>query len=145
MRKRFFADVMLGRLARLMRFQGYDVEYSAIARDSDLLHKIRGRILLTKDRDLAAAATAKRKNVYLIASVGGENQLEEICSRFPQDYGTSRCLVCNGLLRSLRKKNVQHLVPPFVFQKYTDFYRCSRCARIYWKGTHFERMSRVIK
>jgi uncharacterized protein len=143
MRKRFFADVMLGRLARFMRFQGYDVEYSTTARDFDLLRKTKGRILLTKDRDLAAAMKPKR--AYLIASVGAEKQLAEIYSYFPDDCGNSRCLVCNGPLRRLQKKNVQHLVPPFVFQKYTDFYRCSRCRRIYWKGSHFERMSHVIK
>ena len=53
---RFVADVMLGRLARFLRFRGYDVEYDHRATDEELLLKSRRRIVLTKDRPLARTA-----------------------------------------------------------------------------------------
>lgn len=140
---RFIADVMLGRLARLMRFNGYDVEYDRTARDPDLLRKAPRRTLLTKDR--ALAASGKRKHVYLVQSVGAEKQFEEIRREFSQSSSSTRCLVCNHQIRKIRKDKVRHLVPPFVYDRQSGFYRCPHCRRVYWKGTHFERMSRVRK
>ncbi len=140
---KFVADVMLGRLARFMRFAGYDVEYDTNAGDNDLLHRSRYRTLLTRDRELAARA-AKRK-VYFVQTIGAEGQLEEIRKCFPLQKSVPRCLVCNHPIRRIRKETVRHLVPPFVFRARTDFFRCKRCGRTYWKGSHFERLSRVIQ
>jgi uncharacterized protein with PIN domain len=140
---RFIADVMLGRLARLMRFHGYDVEYDRAARDSDLLRMAPRRMLLTKDRGLAASG--KRRNVYLVQSIGGEKQLEEIRRKFPQSSNSTRCLICNHAIRKVRPDKIRHLVPPFVYEHHSQFYRCPKCHRIYWKGTHFRRMSQAVK
>jgi uncharacterized protein len=142
-KKKFVADVMLGRLARFMRFAGYDVEYDRNADDQYLFHRSRYRILLTRDRELAARA-AKRK-VYFVQTTGAENQLEEIRKTFPLQNDTPRCLLCNYPIRKVKKETVRHLVPPFVFRCQSDFFRCKRCGKIYWKGTHFERLSRVIQ
>jgi uncharacterized protein with PIN domain len=140
---KFVADVMLGRLARFMRFAGYDVEYDRNAHDDELFQRSRYRTLLTRDRELAARA-AKRK-VHFVQTTGGENQLEEIRKSFPLHSKTPRCLLCNYPIRNVKKETVRHLVPPFVFKSHSDFFRCKQCAKIYWKGTHFERLSRVIQ
>jgi uncharacterized protein with PIN domain len=134
---------MLGRLARLMRFHGYDVEYDRMVRAADLFRMAPRRMLLTKNR--ALASSGKRKHVYLVQSVGAERQLDEIRREFPQTSASSRCLICNHPIRKVRKARVRHLIPPFVFERQSDFYHCSRCRRVYWKGSHFERMTRVIK
>ena len=142
---KFVADVMLGRLVRLMRFSGYDVEYDRNAADEMLLRRSRYRMLLTKDRSLAERA--QKYKVYLVKTSGGEHQLAEIKKEFPLrlECSATRCLVCNRKIRAIRKSRVEHLVPPFVFRKYDTFYFCRQCRRVYWQGTHFERMSRVIK
>jgi hypothetical protein len=142
---KFVADVMLGRLTRFLRFEGYDVEYDSGWNDETLLRKSRWRILLTKDRGLAARVRSSR--IYLVEANGAENQLQEIRKKFPlkNDTAGTRCLVCNTRLRAFPKKKVEHLVPPFVFRKYDAFFVCTFCRRVYWKGTHFERMSRMIE
>jgi uncharacterized protein len=134
---------MLGRLARFMRFAGYDVEYDRNAKDDDLFQRSRYRILLTRDRELAARA--EKRQVYFVHTTGAENQLEEIRRSFPLHNGTPRCLLCNYPIRKIKKETVRHLVPPFVYRSQSNFFRCKQCGKIYWKGTHFEHMSRVIQ
>lgn len=140
---KFIADVMLGRLARWMRFAGYDVEYDRTAGDDFLLRRSRWRILLTRDRALFLRARPGR--AYFLEHTGAENQLAEIQSRFPDAAGSPRCLVCNHAIRRVRKDLIRHLVPPFVYDKHRVFFRCSGCSRVYWKGTHFDHLSRMIE
>jgi uncharacterized protein len=132
---------MLGRLARLMRFAGYDVEYDRAVVDDTLRKKSRYKIILTKDRPLAASIRDDR--VYFVNAIGGEAQLAEIQAKF-SSAGKSRCLLCNRPIKRIVKKRVQHLVPPFVFKKYDKFFSCPQCKRVYWKGTHFNRMLGVL-
>jgi hypothetical protein len=141
---KFVADVMLGRLARWMRFEGYDVEYDAGFEDETLLRKTRSRILLTQDRALADHAPKNR--AYRVTSTGAENQIAEIRRKFPPDPKdhSTRCLLCNRKLRRIRKSKVQHLLPPFVYQRHNEFYFCPSCRRVFWQGTHFEHMLRMI-
>ncbi|MCI0413168.1 Mut7-C RNAse domain-containing protein [bacterium] len=140
---KFVADVMLGSLARLMRFHGYDVEYSNTADDETLRKRSVHRILLTKDRALSKRIRKGRS--YLVQNTGGKDQLQEIQKQFPVRNTSSRCVECNSKLRSIRKEKVEHLVPPFVYKKYNQFFSCPSCMRIYWQGTHFERMLRMLE
>jgi uncharacterized protein len=39
---------------------------------------------------------------------------------------------------------VRDLVPPRTAELYDEFRRCRQCSRVYWKGTHYERMRRWI-
>lgn len=36
------------------------------------------------------------------------------------------------------------MVPPKTYKYYQDFYRCSDCQNIYWKGSHYEKMLKII-
>jgi uncharacterized protein len=140
---KFVADVMLGSLARLLRFHGYDVEYNNTADDETLKKRSIYRILLTKDRQLSKRI--RKNRVYLVQNIGGMNQLREIQRQFPIGNAGSRCVECNFKLRLIRKEKVEHLLPPFVFKRYNHFFLCRSCKRIYWKGTHFERMLRMLE
>lgn len=140
---KFVADVMLGRLARLMRFAGYDVEYDSGADDDSLLKKSRYRILLTRDRPLVRRVKPGR--VYFVRNVGALTQLSEVESVFPPPKTGPRCLECNLKIRRIAKAKVEHLTPPYVFRKYTRFFVCPGCRRLYWEGTHFDHMMRMIK
>jgi hypothetical protein len=140
---KFVADVMLGRLARLMRFSGYDVEYDSSADDETLLIKSGKRILLTKDNELAKRAA---KRAYLVQTAGGVNQLHEIQQSFPiSGRATPRCLLCNIRIKRIAKRKVQYLVPPYVFARLDRFHVCPGCSKVYWEGTHFEHLLRMIK
>jgi len=46
---------------------------------------------------------------------------------------------------SREREEVEELVPPYVFQTQTQYVQCPGCLRVYWRGTHWERMSRELE
>ena len=56
----------------------------------------------------------------------------------------SRCMRCNEPLQPVAKADVLHRVPPMVRVERQSFSRCPRCARLYWRGSHWQRMRRRL-
>ena len=143
---KFLVDAMLGRLAKWLRLMGYDTLYEAAADDHDLVRLARaeGRILLTRDRELA-----KRRGLtsLLIESDRFDEQLAQLL-RDPQLNGQAsapRCARCNTLLEALDRKEAKGRVPSYVFSRYEKFTLCPQCDRVYWQGTHWQRMRQRIE
>jgi uncharacterized protein len=140
---RFVVDTMLGRLARWLRAMGYDTLYPGQAEDRRLLQLSRAeeRILVTRDRVLARLA--EPRSCLIRAELVDEQLLEAVEQlALPRDDGLwlSRCLECNALLEPGRREDLRELLPEHVFATHTDFMRCPGCARIYWAGSHVDRM-----
>jgi uncharacterized protein with PIN domain len=144
---KFALDTHLGRLARFLRMLGFDVAYSNQVSDEGLaaLSAGGGRVLLTRDRGLL-----KRGEVthgYLVRATEPFAQLEEVVDRFQLASLArpfERCLRCNGLLEPVPKAEVESLIPPRVSGSFSTFRRCSGCGRVYWPGSHYESMLRVV-
>jgi uncharacterized protein with PIN domain len=140
---RFVVDTMLGRLARWLRAMGYDTLYPGQVDDRRLLQLARAeeRILVTRDRMLARLAEPRS---CLIRAEVLDDQVLEAIERLAlsPDGGDwlSRCLECNARLEPGPQDSLQGLVPEHVFATHTDFMRCPTCARIYWAGSHVDRM-----
>ena len=142
---KFLADHMLGRLARWLRMFGYDTLYPEALPDKELVKiaKKENRILLTRDKTLA---NSKYVKTILIESVNIDAQLEQIVN----DAGLkienpfSRCTVCNSLIRKVDKENVKDEIPPKVYDYCDEFWRCLDCSKIYWKGSHWEKICKEI-
>ena len=143
---RFVADTMLGRLARWLRILGYDTHYDPALDDDALLRiaQAEDRILLTRDHALARRGGP---SAFLIDHDDLLAQLQAIRQRFgdPPDAPFSRCPVCNARLVPVPREAVAAYVPAFVWQQHERFHRCPSCDRIYWPGTHFERMQAVLR
>jgi uncharacterized protein with PIN domain/molybdopterin converting factor small subunit len=140
---RFVADGHLGRLAAYLRMLGFDTWYERFA-DDVLLASVasrEGRLLLTRDVGLL-----KRREVeqgYCVRSHKLHDQLREISRRFAlrsQFVPFSRCMDCNGLLCPVSKEEVADLLPPHTRETKNDFSRCNKCGKIFWRGSHYERM-----
>lgn len=140
---RFVLDMMLGKLARWLRALGYDALYFKVADDRQLLRLARAeaRTLLTRDAKLARLAGP---GGLLIHATEIEAQIAEVLERlalFPSAHGLlSRCLECNALLEDRPKESVRGLVPEYVFATQERFVGCPACARIYWQGSHADRI-----
>lgn len=148
---KFIADVMLGKLARWLRILGYDVAYDPYAEDEELVARAvtEGRILLTKDRHLVERWRKKlRQHGYLLlTSDDWREQLKETVLHFGLDihnHRMTRCPECNGVLEEVPKESVRYKVPFYVFSVHEHFSKCSQCGKIYWAGSHYERMNSAL-
>lgn len=144
---RFIADAHLGGLAHMLRMMGFDTLYSNHFHDDEIVARaeMEGRIVLSRDRELL-----KRRNVthgcYLHAQKA-EQQLREIVERL--DLARSAkpftlCLHCNAPLRPVDKAVVLDRLPPRVKENYERFSTCDVCGRVYWEGSHWRNMRRVL-
>lgn len=142
---RLLADCMLGRLTKWLRLLGYDTVYDNSATDHELARRARaeGRVLLTRDRELASR---RGLQTLLIEFEQLEEQIEEVRQALgpPPDPSLSRCSVCNGTLEEVSRREIVDLVPPYVLRSHTSFRRCRRCGRVYWPGTHVDRMDEEV-
>jgi len=55
-----------------------------------------------------------------------------------------RCMRCNGILQSVSKERVLERLEPLTKLYYHEFRICPRCDRVYWKGSHYERMQKFL-
>ena len=151
-RNTFIADVMLGRLARWMRFLGFDTLYFRDIKDSRLIRIAReqDRVILTRDTRLVQI---KGVNKYLLITANDTfHQLIEVINTFQlsQFNPLSRCVACNGILiRIMNKQDIKEFVPEFVFLNIHVFWKCADCGKIYWEGSHpkkfNEKLDKIIK
>ena len=140
----FACDAMLGTLARWLRFAGFDTSYDPNLPDPALAAAARreGRWLLTRDRRLAASAGPR---VVLLRRSELSQQVGELRGRLalsldPQRVFT-RCSRCNGALETVEREAVAARIPPYVAAHAGRFVVCPGCRRVYWPGTHTQRIS----
>ncbi|MBU2649469.1 MAG: Mut7-C ubiquitin/RNAse domain-containing protein [Bacteroidetes bacterium] len=144
---RFILDVHLGKLARLMRMTGFDCLYSNDAAD-DIIIRIAAeekRIILT--RDIGILKNGKVDRGYWIRNTNPGKQIREVIERFDlrrHIRSFSRCMHCSGILEKVEKAEIEHLLKYGTKKCYQDFYRCTSCGKLYWKGSHVERMQQEI-
>ncbi len=145
---RFVLDGHLGRLAAYLRMLGFDSLYRNDFLDEELatISENDTRILLTRDRGLL-----KRRQVthgYLITTRDPRQQLMDVVRRFDlissiQQF--TRCIACNGILVSVCKADIIQQLEPRTKQYFELFKRCENCGKIYWKGSHYDRMLTLIE
>lgn len=144
---RFVADAHLGRLAAYLRLLGFDTAYRNDFEDDELatISASEDRVLLTRDLGVLKRATVRRG--YFLRATEPGRQLAEVVRRFnlpSRARPFSRCLRCNASLAPASKHHVAPLVPPRSREQFEEFSRCPTCGRVYWKGSHYERMSRLV-
>jgi hypothetical protein len=137
---------MLGRLAKWLRLLGYDTDYEHQAADHELARRARaeGRVLLTRDHDLAAR---RGLDTLLIESEQFEEQVQEVQAALgdPPAPAFSRCSVCNVVLENVSPSEVADRVPPYVLETQVEFRHCPACGRIYWSGSHVQAMNQHLE
>jgi len=143
---RFLADVMLGRLARWLRIVGYDTLYFRDMNDQELLRRAiqDNRTLLTRDRELSQRGGSR---ALLITGEDLESQLIQVLEEMnlrPRVGNGIRCPLCNETLKETPREDVQNAVPPYVWDTQRKFSRCPGCGRIFWEGTHWDRIRRRL-
>ncbi len=149
---RFIVDSNVGRLATWLRVAGFDTLFAKSIDDNRLVRIAldEDRVLLTKDRQILKRrlVTSGRLKVILIEDDEVKAQLRQVLATLNlagQLRPFSLCVECNEPLVPREREEVEELVPPYVFQTQTQYMQCPGCLRIYWRGTHWERMSRELE
>jgi uncharacterized protein len=143
----FVADAHLGGLAHLLRMLGFDTLYDHSLHDAKIVETARAgrRVVLTRDRELL-----KRRDVLrgaFVHALKPEVQLREIASRYDimaRARPFTLCLHCNVLLEPADPARVLERVPERIRIRYRRFMYCGACDRVYWEGSHWERMRAVL-
>lgn len=144
---KFILDVHLGKLARYLRLLGFDVLYQNNYEDTQIvkLAQQKRRIILT--RDIGLLKNKKVLRGYWLRSTQPKQQLQEIVLRFDLANKIKpfiRCLECNGKIITVGKKLVDKRLAAATRKYYEKFYRCHHCKRIYWQGSHYQKLKKIV-
>lgn len=143
----FVADANVGKLALHLRLLGFDTLYGGAEKDAAIAATVhsRKRILLTRDSSLL-----KRKIIchgYLLRSHDPAAQLLEVVRLYDlagRSKPLSRCIACNGLLVWISKEAILDRLEPLTRKYFQDFHTCQQCGKIYWPGSHREKLDAFI-
>ena len=146
-KNKFILDVHLGKLARYLRLLGFDCYYKNDFSNSEIIQMAldEERIILTHDTGLLKKA--KVKYGYWIRSDKPIEQVKEVINHFDllnEIKPYTRCMECNGAVTDVKKDEIENLLEPNTKLYYNDFCRCAGCKRIYWQGSHCEKMDKII-
>jgi uncharacterized protein len=145
---KFILDVHLGKLAKSLRMLGLDTIYESNLSDKTIaeIAALEDRIVLTRDVGLL-----KHKAItygYWLRSQNSDEQLSEVIKRYnlsSQAKPFTKCIACNGDIKQVSKDHVLEMLPPKTKDYFNEFFQCKNCNRVYWKGSHYERMIEFIK
>jgi uncharacterized protein with PIN domain len=149
---KFIVDSNVGRLARWLRIAGFDTVFMNDIDDNRLVRVAldEDRVLLTRDTQIMKRrlVTSGRLRAVLIEPDDVIEQLRQVLTTLNlagEVRPFSLCIECNQPLESREKEEMEGLVPPYVFRTQTQYMQCTNCRRIYWRGTHWQRMCRELE
>ena len=149
---RFIVDHNVGKLARWLRMMGYDTLFFNGDDDSRMIATAlaEGRVILTRDTRIMERrlVTTGRLKAILIGYETPELQIKQVIETLNLDIHFrpfSICLECNQPLTERSREQVRERVPPYVYQTQEQYMECPVCHRIYWRGTHWQAMTRKLE
>jgi uncharacterized protein with PIN domain len=143
----FVLDVHLGKLARQLRLLGFDSLYQNNYTDRNIIDLVKQQERIVLTRDIGLLKHTAIQWGYWLRSQQPLAQLEEIVYRFHLEkeiHPFSRCLVCNGPIESVAKYEIRDQLPPATLACFDEFYQCHQCKKLYWKGSHYDRMIKLV-
>ncbi len=143
--KRFAVDIMLGKLAKWLRVLGFDA--------SSMLLDDRVRVdRLMSEGIIPVTRREKFRDIEGVVFVRNDHQfaqLKELISSLSIGIDElrpfSRCSLCNAELLQIPREAAFGAVPDYVFETASDFRKCPECARVYWPGSHRQKMFDKLK
>lgn len=145
----FLLDVHLGGLVRYLRLAGFDCLHEDKDYGDAVLAEVAANdahILLT--RDIGLLKRSKVKYGRWIRNVLPELQFKEVVGHYRLSdafHPLSRCVRCNGMIKPVAVEAIRDRVPERVLEWQTDFKQCESCSQVYWRGSHFEKIMRILQ
>lgn len=143
---RFICDAMLGGLARWLRAAGYDAEFEYDIDDGELVARAErtGQMILSSDGPLFernVITSGRVRALFVPRQLSKLEQLRFVVGELGLAIGTARCMACGGELIEVPKHEVAGEAPPLAFRRCEQFWRCGRCGKLLWHGTHWRKIA----
>ncbi len=140
---------MLGKLSRWLRFFGFDTYFvNRYIDDNELLNiaEKEHRIILTRDKEVIIRARKRKLKTIDIDSKNLDDQLNLTLNYVELDESKflSRCSLCNSILIKIDKKDAKDKIPNKIYKNMNNFLLCEKCDKIYWMGTHYDKIVKKI-
>ena len=144
---KFIITGELGRLCKWLRIMGFDTSYFPEGERRELIIESlqEERVVLTRDSKMSVYSGVRMLH---IKSDFVEDQVKQVVTelKIKPDRGKffTICVICNNLLKKIKKLDVKDKVPPYVYQTQSTFMKCGICNRIYWQGTHWTNVGEFV-
>lgn len=144
---RFAADATVGKLGRYMRLAGFDTLCQHESRHGDYFDMVGlERVILTRSERLKSRLHSRP--LILIRDNDPREQMAQVVRALTLEMDDvnpfSRCLACNEVIFQVSREEVTGRVPVYVWQHHYTFHACGKCDRIYWAGSHRQRMGQQL-
>jgi uncharacterized protein with PIN domain len=141
---------MLGSFARWLRLLGFEAEYFRGASDDFLLERaaMENKILLTRDAELFRRALGRELQALYVDGGTEAERLSNVAYRFGLrlrvDDVLSRCPTCGSILRMVDMDEVREYLPERTMKHYNEFWACTDCGQVYWRGGHWKKINETL-
>jgi uncharacterized protein with PIN domain len=146
----FVCDAGVGGLARWLRGAGYEAHWDPSLDDAAVIREAQRRAatLITTDSLMMERGILRdgiAPSVFVPSSVHCEDQLLIVLTELQLPLRESRCMRCGGPLRRVEKAEVADRIPPKTALWLDEYFVCARCDQLFWRGTHWRRISEKLK
>jgi uncharacterized protein with PIN domain len=143
---RFLCDGSLGGLARWLRAAGYEAEWLRDSAGDGLLAEAaaRGSVLLTTDSQLwdrRAIRDGRVRAQWISCHLDPADQAGVVLRDLRLQLREPRCMSCGGPLAGVAKEDVRARIPPRTALWQDEYFECAGCGKLFWRGTHWERIA----
>lgn len=146
---RFFCDSGLGGLARWLRGSGYEAFWQPSIDDYELLQEAKklSATVLTTDSLLMERRVVRDHVIpalWLPPTLSIPEALAFVFHEFGLKTRQPRCMSCGGELRRESKETLRERIPPKTFKWLDEYFVCSRCGKLFWRGTHWHKIENEL-
>lgn len=147
---KFYADAMLGKLSRFLRFLGYDTLYRTEETINDMLliSEKENRIIISQSKEVKQLCNKQDLRIVFLLDTEITQQLRQVREKVNVDFSfppsKMRCSICNGDLLEKSKSDILDKIPEGTASNYDKFWECTKCSKIFWIGSHWEDIKKTI-
>jgi uncharacterized protein with PIN domain len=146
---RLLCDVGLGGLARWLRAAGHEALWQPRFEDDELLREARriSATLLTTDSLLMERRVLRKGEIaalWVPPTLRMQDQLAVVFRELLLPLLEPRCMHCGGNLRTIEKEKVSDRIPPRTYRWLNEYFVCTRCDKLFWHGTHWQKISQCL-
>jgi hypothetical protein len=138
--KCFAVDIMLGKLTKWLRVLGFDARSMRLQDSAQIAS-------LVSEGFIPVTRKEKLRDVEGVIFIHGDRQFQQLRELVSVlEIGVeelrpfSRCSLCNAELLQTTREAVFGAVPDYIFETASDFRKCPQCSRVYWPGSHREKI-----